>query len=110
MQLMNRGVHTTLPMNVIAQAIWDGQAILGTDGSVTDDIATYSWVLSLTSSNVTGDVKGGRFLPPMVQYLKPYSKRPEVATLFAGLSWIQELLTQYPNMNMDNVSQWTMTQ
>jgi hypothetical protein len=51
-------------MNVIAQAIRDGQAILGTDGSVTDDIATYSWVLSLTTTNVTADVKGGGFLPP----------------------------------------------
>jgi hypothetical protein len=55
MRLMNCGVHTTLPMNVIAQAIWDGQAILGMDGSVTDDIATYSWVFSLTTTNVTAD-------------------------------------------------------
>ena len=27
MRLMNRGVHTTIPENVIAQAIWDSQAI-----------------------------------------------------------------------------------
>jgi hypothetical protein len=101
MRLMNRGTHTTIPMNVIAQAIWNGHDILGTDGSVTDDIATYSWVLSLTTTNVTADVKGGGFLPPTAQYMKPYSKCPEAAALFAGLSWIQDLLQQYPNMNLD---------
>jgi hypothetical protein len=99
MRLMNRGVRTTLPMNVIAQAIWDGQAIMGTDGSVKAEIATYSWVLSLTSTNVTTDVQGGGFLPPTAQYLQPYSKRPEAAALFAGLSWITDLLQTYPNAN-----------
>jgi hypothetical protein len=98
---MNHSIRTTLPMNVISQAIWDGQAIMGMDGSVKAKIATYSWVLSLTSTNVTTDVKGSRFLPPTAQYLQPCSKRPEAAVLFASLSWINDLLQAYPNANPD---------
>jgi hypothetical protein len=86
-------------MNVIAQAIWDGQAIMGTDGSIKAKIATYSWVLSLTSTNATTNVQGGRFLPPTAQYLQPYSKRPDAAVLFASLSRITDLLQTYPNAN-----------
>ena len=105
---MNRGVKTTLPMDVIAQAIWKGHAILGTDGSVKGDIATYSWVLSITSTNVTTDVQGGGFLPPTAQYLQPYSKRPEAAALFAGLSWINVLLQAYPNANLSPAAHPTL--
>jgi hypothetical protein len=105
---MNRGVHTTIPENVIAQAIWDSQAIMGTDGSVKEDIATYSWVISITYFGVNADVKGGGFLPPTAQYLDPYSKRPEAAALFAGLTWIQALLQQYPNTNPTNETNPTL--
>jgi len=42
--LMNRGIQTNIPRPIIAQAIWDGLAIMGTDGSVKDDTATYSWI------------------------------------------------------------------
>ena len=102
MRLMNRGVHTTIPSTLIAQAIWDGDAIMGTDGSVNGDIATYSWVISMTSCDITADITGGGFLPPTAQYMAPYSKRPEAAALFAGLSWINDLLKQHPDTNPDN--------
>jgi hypothetical protein len=83
----------------IARAIvWEGKAIMrGTaDGSVQDPVATYSFVISIAQINVKPNVGGGRFLPPAAQYLDPYSKCPKAAALLAGLSWIQDLLHQYP--------------
>jgi hypothetical protein len=47
--------------------------------------------------DVKAQVKGGGFLPPTATYLDPYSKRPEAAALLAGLSWIDDLLRQFPN-------------
>jgi len=89
---MNRGICSRVPLHIIAQAIWEGQAILGTDGSVTGDVATYSWVLSTDYNDINADVKGGGFLPTMAEYLDPYSKQPEAMVLFAALTWIHNLL------------------
>jgi hypothetical protein len=71
--LMNRGATHNAPLAILAQAIWDGHAILGTDGSVRDDTATYAWVLS-TNVDVTADAKGGGVLPPTATYASHYSK------------------------------------
>ena len=94
LQLMHQGVHTNIPHLIIAQAIWDGLAILGTDGSVKNETATYSWILSTTTDTINPDVIGGGLLPPPATYTDHYSKRPEAAALFAGLSWIYDLLKQ----------------
>jgi hypothetical protein len=82
----------------IARSIWDGKASMGTDGSK----ATYSFVLSMSNTNVNTNVKGG-FLPPTPQYMDPYSKHTEAAAL-AGLRWMQLLLAQYPNPTNSNPS------
>jgi hypothetical protein len=92
MHLLNHGVQYHTPFPIIAQSIWDGHAILGTDGSVHGDVATYAWILSTTENNVEADVKGGSFLPPTAQYTDPYSKCPEAAALLARLTWITQLL------------------
>ena len=89
----------TSPLPIIAQAIWDGHAILGTDGSVRHGVATYAWVLSTTDLLIEADVKGGGFLPPTARYADPYSKRPEAAALYAALKWLQQILTMYPDQN-----------
>jgi hypothetical protein len=95
---MNRGVLQNELPETIARAIWEGKAIMGTDGSVRDPDATYSFVISISQTDVKTSVKGGGFLPPMAQYLDPYStKRPEAAALLAGLTWIHKLLQKYPN-------------
>ena len=86
MKLMNQGVQHASPKHIIAQSIWVGLAVLGTDGSVCDDVATYSWVLSTTNDNIGPDVKGGSFLPPSAEYNAQYSKCPKAATLYAGLT------------------------
>jgi hypothetical protein len=87
MQYMNRDVlYYNTPRELIAKAIWEGTAIMGTDGSVRDPIATYSFVISLSQEAVAVSVKGGGFLPPTAQYLDPYSNQTEAATLLAGIN------------------------
>jgi hypothetical protein len=96
----NRNVEQNEQSETIARAIWEGKAIMGgTDGSVQDPTATYSFVISTISrTDVKTNVRGGGFLPPTAQYLDPYSKRPEAAALLlAGLIWIQNLLRKFPN-------------
>jgi hypothetical protein len=71
--------------------------------AVQDRIATYSFAISISQTDVRPCVKGGGFLPPTAQYLDPYSKCPEAAALLAGLlTWIQELLLQFPNHTGSN--------
>jgi hypothetical protein len=85
----------------VAQAIWEGQAILGTDGSVRADVATYAWVLAVNKDGIEANVKGGGLLPRSAQYMQPYSKRPEAAALYASLIWIRDLLRRYPDACRD---------
>jgi hypothetical protein len=99
---MNRGVLTNVPKESIAKAIWEGQAIMGTDGSVRDPLATYSFVISLSQIEVATCAKGGGFLPTTAKYLDPYSQRTEAAALLAGLCWIKTLLNRFPNHTHNN--------
>jgi hypothetical protein len=102
MKRMNRGVLTNVPKETIAKAIWEGQAIMGTDGSVRDPLATYSFVISLSQIEVETCAKGGGFLPTTAKYLDHYSQRTEAAALLAGLCWIKALLTRFPNHTHNN--------
>jgi hypothetical protein len=97
MKIMNRKVVQNVKLAEIAEAIWEGKAIMGTDGSVRDPTATYSFVISISRTDVQTNVRGGGFLPPTAQYLDPSSKCPEAAALLAGLTWIQNLLRKFPN-------------
>jgi hypothetical protein len=83
---MNHGVMRNGTYENIPRSIWEGKAIMGTgDRLVKKFKATYSFVLSMSKTNVTINVKGGDFLPPTPQYTDPYSKRTEAAALLAGL-------------------------
>jgi hypothetical protein len=97
MKNMNRNVEQNEESETIAKAIWEGKAIMGTDGSVRDPTATYSFVISISRTDMKTCMRGGGFLPPTAQYLDPCSKRPEAAALLAGLTWIQKLLRKFPN-------------
>jgi hypothetical protein len=99
LHVLNRGVKSNLPLATVAQAIWDGNAIMGTDGSVKENAATYSWVLSISMTNIHTDVCGGGYLPPPAKYTNHYSKRPKAAAIYAGLNWIHDLLKRFPNSN-----------
>jgi hypothetical protein len=63
MRLMNRGVLTNVLKESIAKAIWEGTAIMGTNGSVHNPTATYSFVISLSQTEVTTCAKGSGFVP-----------------------------------------------
>jgi len=89
---MNRRALSCISLDEVGTAFWDGNAIMGTNGSVRGDVATYSWVVSLQQEAIHVDVKGGGFLPVTAQYLDPYSKRTKAAALFAGLTWLYALL------------------
>ena len=67
-QLMHLGTrhHTSLPDT--AQAIWDGQAILATDGSVKNNKAIYAWTISNNTDHITTDIQGGGILPSSATY------------------------------------------
>jgi hypothetical protein len=94
---MTRGMMIRGNRDTIAQVIWEGKALMGTDGSVKDSKATYSFVISLSKTNVSDSVKGGGLLPPSPQYMDQYSKCTEAAALLSGLRWVQKLLDQFPN-------------
>ena len=94
--MLCRTQHSTL-INIAAQAIWDGQAILATDGSVKDNIATYAWVLSTTNDIISQDITGGGLLPPSALYANHASKCLEAAALHATLQWIDLILKKYPD-------------
>ena len=65
---MHHGTHCHTPLPITTQAIWDGQAILATDGLVKQNIATYAWIISTTNNTIGQDVTGGGLLPPSAPY------------------------------------------
>lgn len=87
LQKMNQCVQHQVPLDIVAQAIWNGIAIMGIDGSVKGQKATYSWVTSTQQDDVRPDISGSGFLPTTpAQHLNPYSKRTEAAALYAGIT------------------------
>jgi hypothetical protein len=95
--LLHRGVKVEVPLAYVAQSIWEGYAVLGTDGSVTPTQSTYSWILSTSPNTISADVRGGGRLPQPAQYADESSKRPKAAAIYASLHWIHDLLLQYPD-------------
>jgi hypothetical protein len=93
---MHRGIQTSVFLATIAEALWAGQAVLGTDDSVIKQKATYSWILSTTLDVIVADAHGGGFLPLPARYTEHSLKRPEGAAIYAGLHWTSQLLRQFP--------------
>jgi hypothetical protein len=73
LQQMHHEILTSVPLATIAAALWEGQAILGTDGSVIEQKATYSWIISTTLDAIVADAHGGGFLPPPAWYYTEHS-------------------------------------
>jgi hypothetical protein len=71
---MHHGIQTSVPLATIAEALWRGQAVLGMDGSVIGQKATYSWILSTMSEVIVADARGGGFLSPPARYTEHSSK------------------------------------
>jgi hypothetical protein len=99
MRQINHGVLIHTPWaSRITNAIWERMAIMGTDGSVQDPIATYSFAILLLQAIVEVSVKGGGFFLQWHSTLtNTQTITTKAAALLAGLSWIQTLLSQFPN-------------
>jgi hypothetical protein len=102
LRTMNHGVMQNELSETIVRAIWEGKAIMGTDdGSVRDPVVpTYSFVIFISRTDVKTSVKGGGFLPPTdctVSRSVLETSQSRGGPLLAGLTWIHELLQQYPN-------------
>jgi hypothetical protein len=82
----------------IAESIWRGNAIVGTNGSAANDHGTYSFVILTNTANEspTLSVKCGGNLPNLAEYIDMDSHCPEGAALFSALCFVQLLLTKYP--------------
>jgi hypothetical protein len=97
-QRMLRGLVNHVPLDEIATAIWNGDAIIGSDGSVADDFGTYSFVIliNLDQDEPTLAVSLGGNLPEIAEFLDMDSHRPEAAALYAGLTYVRRLLEAHP--------------
>jgi hypothetical protein len=82
----------------IAESIWQGNAIVGTDGSAANDHGTYSFVILTDIMNESPmlSVKCGGNLPNLDEYIDMDSHCPEGAALFSALCIVRLLLTKYP--------------
>jgi hypothetical protein len=81
-----------------AKSIWQGNAIVGTDGSAANDHSTYSFIILTDTANESPmvSIKCGGSLPNLAEYINMDSHCPKGAALFSALCFVQLLLTKYP--------------
>jgi hypothetical protein len=93
-----RGYQQTMSLQMVAESIWQGDAIVGTNGSAANDHGTYSFVIltNIASEPPTVSVKCGGNLPNLTEYIDMDSHRPEAAALFYALCFVRLLMTKYP--------------
>jgi hypothetical protein len=74
-------------LHEIAKSIWQGNAIVGTDGSTANDHGTYSFVILTNTANKspTLSVKCGGNLPNLAEYIDMDSHHPKGVALFSAL-------------------------
>jgi hypothetical protein len=94
---MLRGYQRTTPLQEIAESIWQGNAIVGTDGSAANDHGTYSFVILTNIANESPmlSVKCRGNLPNLAEYIDMDSHHPEGAAHFSALWFVCLLLTKY---------------
>jgi hypothetical protein len=82
----------------IAESIWRGNAIIGTNGSAANDHGTYSFVIltDIVNESPTLSVKCRGNLPNLAEYIDMDSHCPGGAALFSALCFVCLLLTKYP--------------
>ncbi len=92
-------VHDGFNNNNVAQAIWSGKAIIGTDGSVLNNNATYGVSILIYQEDneqpVIAATIGGK-LPQLAKFIDMDSHQPEAAALFAALVMVRLLLRENP--------------
>jgi hypothetical protein len=95
---MLRGYQRMTSHWEIAESIWQGNSIVGTNGSAANDHGTYSFVILTGIANVSPmlSVKCRGNLPNLAEYIDMDSHCPEGAALFSALCFVCLLLTKYP--------------
>ena len=90
---------------VITQAVWHRDALLGTDGSVLDEHGgMYGVALLIQLDNDESMLAAafGRHMPNIAEYLNMDSHHCKATALYAALIFLQSLLHQFPQTNDDN--------
>jgi len=87
-----------VPLAQIAQAIWSGDALFGTDGSVSSDHGTYAFVILINLNDKEPLLAAtlGCHMPDNAKLLDMDSHRPEAAALYAALIFTRKLLEEHP--------------
>ena len=98
---LHRMLHNfehSVPLQEIADAIWKGDAYVGTDGSAANDSGTYAFVIliNLKSDEPMIAVRCGGNMPDPAEFIDMDSHHPESAALYAALCFVQELLARFP--------------
>jgi hypothetical protein len=86
------------PYREMAYAIWSGNAIIGTNGSASNDNRTYSFVIltDIENNSPTITFKCGRNLPALADHIDMDLHHHEAAALYASLCFVHLLLSKYP--------------
>jgi hypothetical protein len=87
-----------LPLRDIADAIWQGYAIVGSNGSAANDNGTYGFSIltNILDGPPTVALKCGGYLPTLADYIDMDSHHPEGAGLYAALCFVHLLLLDHP--------------
>jgi hypothetical protein len=95
---MLQGYQKMTSLQEIAESIWQGNAIIETNGSAANNHGTYSFVVlnDIMNESPTLSVKCGGNLPNLAEYIDMDSHRSECAALFSALCFVRLLLTKYP--------------
>ena len=95
---MLQGYQRMTSLQEIAEPIWQGNVILGTDGSAANDHGTYSFVILTDITNksptLSGKCRGN--LPNLAKYINMDSHHPKGEALFSALCFVRLLPTKYP--------------
>jgi hypothetical protein len=94
---MFQGRRRYRPYREMADAIWSGNAIIGTDGSASNDNGTYSFVIltDIENDSPTVTFECGGNLPALADHIDMDSHHPEAAALYASLCFVHLLLSKY---------------
>jgi hypothetical protein len=87
-----------LPLRDIDDAIWQGDAIVGSNGSAANDNGTYrfSILMNILDGPPTVSLKCGGNLPTLADYIDMDLHHPKGAGLYAALCFARLLLLDHP--------------
>jgi hypothetical protein len=96
---MLHGYQRFLPLRDIADAIWRGDAIVGSNGSAANVNGTYGFLILMNKyldGSPTVALKCGGNLPTLADYIDMDSHCPKGAGLYAALCFVRLLLLDHP--------------